>query len=452
MPMTPVPARDLEADISSRMDRLPVTALHAAAMLICALGMTLDTLEMSFGGVLATVFSAPPDPVPAGELSLLLAAVFIGAVIGAPVLGWWADRNGRRTALMALMLWIAAASLGAATVHGVAALTLCRFLCGLALGGYPPIVIAYLTDLLPPQRRGTLIFCSLSLSLLGPPAAIFLVRWLTPLQPLGLEGWRWGFLVGSAGALLSGLMFLVLPESPRWLRARGREARAEAGCQAFERSRALVLPSPDPDPRGVPGMSARREIEAGTHAGRRWPWVAGLFSLSPWATVAFPLLTGAVLTQRGFKLDAALLIFGLSSLGPLLGTLVASTIMDRVDRRLAMAACSLAMLGCGAAFIFGSGTTSLIVAMALFNLAISLYVTLLTVYGAELFPTRSRASATAGAWALNRVGGALGPLLLVPMLRSAGPGTMFAVVAASLVATLALLSAAPRGRERQAVS
>ncbi|MFL6681698.1 MAG: MFS transporter, partial [Burkholderiaceae bacterium] len=217
--MPPPASVPLVRDIGVRMDRLPVTRLHALAMLICALGMMLDTLEMSFGGVLATVLSAPPAPVPAGELSLLLAAVFLGAVVGAPALGWWADRHGRRTALVALLLWMAAASLGAALSHGVTALTLCRFLAGLALGGYPPIVIAYLTDLLPPQRRGKLIFASLSLSLLGPPAAIFLVRWLTPLQPLGLEGWRWGFILGSLGAVLSGLSFLALPESPRWLQA-----------------------------------------------------------------------------------------------------------------------------------------------------------------------------------------------------------------------------------------
>ncbi len=447
-PMPPPASLPLAQDIGARMDRLPVTRLHGWAMLICALGMMLDTLEMSFGGVLATVLSAPPAPVPAGELSLLLAAVFLGAVVGAPALGWWADRHGRRTALVALLLWIAASSLGAALSHGVAALTLCRFLAGLALGGYPPIVIAYLTDLLPPQRRGRLIFGSLSLSLLGPPAAIFLVRWLTPLQPLGLEGWRWGFLLGGVGAALAGLLFLALPESPRWLQARGRAADAENGCVAFERSRPLG----DVSAAAVTNELARTDEPADAPAGRRWPWVAALFSLSPWATVAFPLLTGAVLTQRGFKLDAALLIFGLSSLGPLVGNLVASTILDRIDRRLAMASCAFAMLACGTAFIFGSGTMSLIVAMGLFNLAISLYVTLLTVYGAELFPTGKRASATAGAWALNRIGGALGPLLLVPMLRSAGPATMFAVVAASLVATLAVLAAAPRGRQRQAVS
>lgn len=447
MSQIPSPAR--ADDIAARMDRLPVTRLHVLAMLICALGMMLDTLEMAFGGVLAAVFSAPPAPVRTGELALLLSAVFIGAMLGAPALGWWADRRGRRATLAGLMLWIAAVSFGAALAHGVAALTLSRFLCGLALGGYPPIVIAYLTDLLPPRRRATLIFYSLAPSLLGAPAAIFLVRWLTPLMPYGLEGWRWGFVAGGAGALVSGLLFLALPESPRWLQTRGRAARAEADCAAFERSRALGGASSRPLPAAEPDAAATQD-EA--HAGRRWPWVAGLFSLSPWATVAFPLLTGAVLTQRGYKLDAALLIFGLSSMGPLLGNLLVSTLMDRVDRRLAMGASVVAMLACGAAFIYGTGIPSLILAMGLFNLAISLYITLLTIYGAELFPTRSRASATAGAWALNRVGAALGPLLLVPVLRGAGATTMFAVVAASLVATLAVLAAAPKGRERRAVS
>jgi MFS transporter, putative metabolite:H+ symporter len=441
------------SDISERLDRLSITWLHALAMLICGIGMTIDTLEMAFGGVLATVFSAQPHPVPAGELGLLLAAVFVGAVLGAPLLGWWADRHGRRVAIVGLMLWIAVASLGAAAAHGVGMLTLCRFLAGLALGGYPPIVIAYLTDLLPPQRRGALIFLSLTPSLLGPPAAIFLVRWIAPLQPLDLEGWRWGFLAGSACALLSALSFLALPESPRWLRSRGREAQAEASYRAFERSRVLIaMPATAVPPASAKPIEAHVGDANATPVRRRWLAIVGLFSLSPWATIAFPLLTGAVLAQRGFKLDAALLIFGLSSMGPLLGTLLASAVMDRVDRRVAMAACTVAMLACGAAFNFSSGTAALIVAMALFNLAVSLYVPLLTVYSAELFPTRQRASATSGAWALNRMGGALGPLLLVPTLRGAGPAVMFAVVAASLVATLAVLAASPPGRERQAIS
>ncbi|MCE4556570.1 MFS transporter [Roseateles cellulosilyticus] len=440
-------------DLAERLDRLPVTQLHVMAMLMCGMGMMIDTLEMAFGGVLGTVFSTQSPPVPPVELGLLLSAVFVGAVIGAPLLGWWADRQGRRVALVGVMLWICVASLGAAIADGVGQLTLCRLLGGLALGGYPPIVIAYLTDLLPPQRRASLIFLSLTPALLGPPAAIFMVRWLAPLQPLGLEGWRWGFFVGSACALLSAVSFFALPESPRWLLARGRAAKAEAVLQHFERS-AAVLAMPPVSPGAAASGEAPSAANTAPAIPMLWRWLAvvGLFLLSPWATIAFPLLTGAVLAQRGFKLDAALLIFGLSSMGPLMGTLVASTVMDRLDRRLAMATCVVAMLACGTAFNFSTGTAALIVAMGLFNLSVALYVPLLTVYSAELFPTGQRASASAIAWAINRLGGALGPLLLVPTLRGAGPSVMFAVVAVSLLATLAVLAASPPGLERQAVS
>lgn len=439
------------SDLIKRLDRLPVTRLHVMAMFMCGIGMTIDTLEMAFGGVMGTVFSTQSPPVPPGELGLLLSAVFIGAVIGAPLLGWCADRQGRRVALFGVMLWICLASLGAAVADGVGQLTLCRFLGGLALGGYPPIVIAYLTDMLPPQRRASLIFLSLTPALLGPPAAIFMVRWLAPLQPLELEGWRWGFLVGSACAVVSALSFLALPESPRWLLARGRKEQAEAVLRGFERSATVfAMPSRSAVAASAPSNLAAAPLPVSPR--RRWLAVVGLFSLSPWATIAFPLLTGAVLAQRGFKLDAALLIFGLSSMGPLVGTLIASTVMDRFDRRLAMAACVVAMLACGMAFNFSTGTAALIVAMGLFNLSVALYVPLLTVYSAELFPTRQRASTSAIAWAINRLGGALGPLLLVPTLRSAGPSVMFAVVAVSLLATLAVLATSPPGLERQAVS
>ena len=70
---------------------------------------------------------------------------------------------------------------------------------------------------------------------------LLLVRTLTESAPLGLEGWRWGFLLGGAGAACGGLFFLTLPESPRWLAAVGRPEEAWAVWRRFERS-ALLMP------------------------------------------------------------------------------------------------------------------------------------------------------------------------------------------------------------------
>ena len=82
----------------------------------------------------------------------------------------------------------------------------------------------------------------------------------------------------------------------------------------------------------------------------------------------------------------------------------------------------------------------------------SLYTSALTLYAAEVFPTRVRATSLSGAWALNRVGAALAPLVLLPLLRGGGAMAMFGVIALALVATLGVLVLSPQGQQRRPVT
>ena len=438
-------------DIAARLDRLPVTGLHLLALCLCGLGFAFDTFELAQGGVLAAVFSAPPHAAPPGELSLLLASVYIGATLGAPTLGWLADRHGRRGTLAALMVGLGLSSFASAASDSALALTISRGLGGLAMGAYPPIVIAFLTDLLPPARRGMLIFTASAFGTLGPPLGIFMVRWLTPLQPMGLEAWRWGFIIGGVGTLLVGLLFRFLPESPRWLQSRGKLAQAELACRAFEGSMRMLKPRPGEAAPPVPVPSDAAAAVERPSRGHQTV-LAAIFLLSPWATVTFPILSGAVLTQKGFKVTDALLVLGLSWFGPLIGSLLASTSIDRVDRRAALGLFALAMTVSGALFVVGADPGWLTAASLAFGLFASLYVPTLTMYGAEMYPTAARARSVAAAWALNRVGAAVAPLLLLPLLRSAGAFTMFGVIAATLLSSVALLTLAPRGRQQLSIA
>src|SRR5258706_503426 len=282
------------------------------------------------------------------------------------------------------------------------------------------------------------------------PAGVLLLRWLTPLQPLGIEAWRWAFVAGGAGAALVGMLFRALPESPRWLVAVGRDADALAVCRAFERSTG-VLPSPNLDEPAQVGTAGASSAEQPATPLRRWSLVGGVFLLSPWATVAFPLLTGAVLTQKGFKLSDALLYVALSMFGPLLGTLLAAVMIDRIERRTALACSAVVMVVAGACFVASDTPAWLVASSIVFGVFGFLYVTTLNLYGAELFPTRSRAASIAGAWALNRVGAVIAPLLLLPLLELQGAASMFAVIAATLACSAVLLLAAPPGKQRKTV-
>lgn len=432
--------------IAERLDRVPFTRLHAVAIALCGLGFGFDLLEMMLGSALAAVFSSPPNAAAPGQLSKLLSSVFVGAAVGAPLSGWLADRYGRRLTLIGLLLLLCAGSFGAAFSTNITGVTAWRCVSGLALGGFPPLVITYLTDLLPAGRRGPFMMVTIALATLGPTAGIFLVRTLTPLQPMGLEAWRWGFIAGGAGSGLAGILFFLLPESPRWLAARLRVAEADRECLRFERSPAWLAPAP-------PALPAPAATKTDVVVPKRsWPLAAALSFLSPWSTVAFPLLSGAILAQKGFKVTDTLLYVGLSTFGPLVGNLLVATVIDRIGRRTAMVACSIGMLAAGTVFVM-SGTPLLLIASSFtFTLLVSMQLSFLNLYLSELFPTETRGRAVAGAWGLNRVGAALSPLLLLPLLHGKGADTMFAVIAATLLATVALLAFAPSGAARRAVA
>ncbi len=436
--------------VSERMDRLPLTWLHIGLVAVGALGFAFDLLELSLGNVLSAVFSAPPYSVDSVQLSWLLAAMYIGAIPGALIAGWLADRFGRRVVMIAVLLVLAATSIAAAASPDINSLIVARILSGLALGAYPPLLFSFLTDLMPPRRRGTLIVMSAGIASLGPVAMIFLVRALTPIQPLGVEAWQWAFIVGAVGALLVAVAFLFLPESPRWLAARGRHREAELALANFERSRVAIPDSPGAVP--APVVESMPTAAAAERPNlRHFVLVAAIYFASPWGTVAFPLLMGAVLIEKGFQLSDSLLYVGVAMFGPAIGTIVGSLFVDRFERRLALAVFGIGMIVSAVAFAASLNPIWLMAAGIAFQLLAILQVSTMTTYGAELFPTAWRARTSTAAWSINRIASALAPLILLPLLKTYGIWAMFSVIVAILAIGVALVFFAPKGRAGRAV-
>jgi MFS transporter, putative metabolite:H+ symporter len=442
--------------IANLLDVHPVTYLHLAVVAICACGFSFDLLEVSLGSVLSAVFSAGPHRISSNGLAWMLASAYVGAVVGTPVLGLLADRYGRRTILSAALLWLAPVSVALALSQTPAVLSTLRLLSGLALGAYPPVMMTYLTDILPARRRATLILVLVAIASLGPPGGLLLVHAFTHSMPLGIEGWRWGFLLSGMGAFCGGMLFRSLPESPRWLLTVGRDGDAAIAWQAFESSRAIgpmaaharsqVFQQHVADgldyARGPDGLRGRVVSPR-----RHMYLMAVLFFLGAWGTVGFPLLSGAVLVQKGIKLSDTLLYLAIATIGSTIGTLLAALKADLVERRAGLITCTAAMAMFAMGFAISSSPFWLVTTSLVFTVTMALYLPALFVYAAELFPTPMRGSATAVAWAANRAGSALAPFVLLPLLQHRGAVSMAFVMTATLLSsTLVVLSFGP-GRQ-----
>lgn len=437
-------------DIHDRMNRLPLKRLHVGLTAMCALGFSFDLMEMALGNLLSAVFSLPPYRAASGDLASLLASVYIGAIVGSPLFGWGADRYGRRRMLIAALAVLAGTSMAAAFCPDTGWLTVARLLSGMALGAYPPLMFAYLSDILPPARRGLLTLLAVALGAAGPPIGIFFVRALSADPWWGIEAWRWAFAIGAIGSGVVACLFWLLPESPRWLATRGRFEEAEAACARFEASTLVFGRRPDPAEIGAATRSAgasASELEPASFGP-----LAVLYFLSPWSTVAFPVLIGAVLVNKGFLLSDALLFVGVSTFGLMIGSALSAAFIDRIERRWLLGGAAAAMAALALVFALSHSSSWLIATSTLFTLVAALYVPALSMYGSEVFPTARRARLSSIAWAFNRAGAALGPLVLLPLLQHLGAFSMAAVIVAAAATTVVVLAFCPPGRAGRPVA
>ncbi|GJE18980.1 MFS transporter [Methylobacterium marchantiae] len=443
------------AVIARRLDVLPLTHLHGAILAVCIFGLFTDVAEVALSNAFAAIFTAPPYNMPRGSLSLLLASVFAGGAVGAPIFGMLGDRFGRRRALQASLGLMAAGSLAAALSPGLASLTLARALSGFAIGGFPPLAATYLADVMPPRRRGAMLLVCSGLGSLGGVAVIGLVYALALTPPLGVEPWRWVLGLGAVLAVLGAVLFGLMPESPRWLASVGRTVEADRVCRRFEHA-ARIAPSASLDEIApVPGSVLRVGLDAPYSAPaqrRRTVLFIALYTVAPWATLGFPLLSSVVMLQKGFRVDQSLIFGALSLLGPLLGTTLTALVIDRLERRACLVALAGTMAMLGTVFASSSTFSALVLSGIAFNTAAATYGGILVIYTTEILPTSVRARALAYAWAGGRVSSALAPIVLLPILAANGPHTMFAVITTALVFSGILVLGGPRGLSGKGVA
>jgi sugar porter (SP) family MFS transporter len=159
---------------------------------------------------------------------VLVIAVLVGVMIGALIGGTVADRIGRRKTLIWGAILFILGSILAPLSPNVYVLFVARGLLGIAVGFTSVTAPVYVSELAPPQSRGTLIGLYQFALTMGIALADMVGYWFAASQ-----GWRWMFGFGLVPAVLFLFMVLTVPESPRWLFVQNRLAEAESVLKSY---------------------------------------------------------------------------------------------------------------------------------------------------------------------------------------------------------------------------
>src|SRR5213075_1306387 len=158
-----------------------------------------------------------------GQSAVVLMSSGIGAIMGAYVWGWLADRIGRRKVFIGTVLnfSIATGLLYFTPDNGWIYLTVMRFFVGFGVGGLYCVDLPLVQEFMPAAKRGMIGGIVTAAIPIGTGLGAALGAFVAPTW-----GWRALFAIGLLPAALTLLIRAWVPESPRWLIRMGRFAEA----------------------------------------------------------------------------------------------------------------------------------------------------------------------------------------------------------------------------------
>ncbi len=403
-----------------------------------------------------------------GVMAFVVSIALIGSAIGAWFAGQLADAFGRRRVMLIAALLFAASAVGTAFPPNVEILMLWRLIGGAGIGVASVVAPMYIAEIAPAQLRGRLgslqqlaivlgIFATgVSNYLILQAAGSSTSEWL-----LGIEAWRWMFLVMLIPASVYFLMAWRIPESPRYLVEMGRldEARTvlESVFTSDQSAKVLEIQR---------SMAGAKKSSFGDLRGRRFGllpivWVGIILSaLQQFVGInAVFYYSNLIWESVGFSQDQAFLTSMITNAVNVGTTILAIMLIDRIGRKrlLLIGSSGMVVTLSLLTFIFGTapqvanstgGTEPSLVGMSatIAVLAFNVYVfffgmswgPVVWVLLGEMFPNRIRAAALAVAasaqWIANFVVSTSFPPVAARSLTIAyGVFTLFAIASVFFV-------------------
>src|SRR5438477_4306917 len=256
----------------------PLSRAHWTLMAVLVIALIIDVMKpASLGFTIPGMVSE--YGVPKSTASLVPFFALVGTVIGSIVWGVIADVYGRKASILLSAVMFVGTSICGAMPSLAWNVGMC-FMMGAAAGGMLPVTYALLAEMMPSKHRG---WALVLVGGLGAVGGYFAASGFSALlQPT--FGWRILWLLNLPSGLSLVLLGALIPESAKFLLARGRREEARRVMERF-------------------GSKARHTRAAEQIALERGPSVA---------------LTGRAFFGKLVALSLAAICFGLINFGLLL--------------------------------------------------------------------------------------------------------------------------------------
>ncbi|MBO9574804.1 MAG: MFS transporter [Sphingobium sp.] len=387
-----------------------VVALIIDTMKPAALGFTLDGMKHEYG-------------VDQAGASLVPFFALVGTVAGSVVWGLLADIYGRKATILLSAVMFVGTSICGAMPSLAWNVGMC-FMMGAAAGGMLPVTYALLAEMMPSRHRGWALVLVGGLGAGGGYlAASGAAYYLVP-----LISWRVLWLLNLPTGLALVLLGRLIPESAKFLLARGRAVEAQAVMKTFGSAAKTVTgpPASAPLSHGVlKGMHLYGKLTALSITALTWGFVN--FGLLLW-------LPGH-LRDQGYSVVVANGLLAKSALIAIPMTFVCAAVYSLWSTKWSLVGTTAilfaGLLGILRLELFGGGDP--VLPFALLIIGVNGIIAIVLPYTAESFPLKVRGRATGWIAACTKGGGVIAQALVI---TKSLPG--IGIVAAAVLAPTAL--------------